>query len=558
MNSRKLVKLFVLCSLFSCLAQAQTKSNRAKPKAPGRQLSVPAKQVSASTKKAAGGQPVQNAQPARAQSKKSQPEVVFARAVKLYQQNKFVEAAPLFYEVSRALNNQPLGLTAKFNFGLCMKKLGLRQTAAFAFINVTKFGDPELKKKAFDNLVSVANSLDEASLLNFALAGASRESLTETGAGVFEYRIGEQHFRNKKYDEAIASFQAALQYRNNWDDAIYSIGMAYLEKRQPLNAIPFFERLVQLNGNLLINNPRWATAILALARSYYQNRQWKDAIYTYRLIPKDNPLYRQTLMELSWALFRAGQLRSALSPLETLHTPYYGQFYDPESLILKSIILLFVCRYEEMGSAISTFETNYTVAYRKILDFLNTRKNPVDYFNEVEAALVTLENIKKTGELKSETNLPFMVMRTILEEHDVKGQVSYLKRLGAERKQLFKLFANSPAILSYGAQIIKGRRYSISRSIGQKVEKHLSDKVLEISDFVSQVDFLKYEKLNGERARERARMQVDFKDRVDSEISRSYYIQNGFRYWPFEGEYWRDELGNYQFVGENACGTIKR
>ncbi len=34
---------------------------------------------------------------------------------------------------------------------------------------------------------------------------------------------------------------------------------------------------------------------------------------------------------------------------------------------------------------------------------------------------------------------------------------------------------------------------------------------------------------------------------------RSFYIQNGYEYWPFQGEYWLDEIGNYYYLGKSRC-----
>ena len=42
-------------------------------------------------------------------------------------------------------------------------------------------------------------------------------------------------------------------------------------------------------------------------------------------------------------------------------------------------------------------------------------------------------------------------------------------------------------------------------------------------------------------------------EQIDEKSDRDYYIQNGFEYWPFRGEYWLDELGNYHYVGTQAC-----
>ena len=35
--------------------------------------------------------------------------------------------------------------------------------------------------------------------------------------------------------------------------------------------------------------------------------------------------------------------------------------------------------------------------------------------------------------------------------------------------------------------------------------------------------------------------------------SRDFFVQNGFEFYPFQGEYWLDELGNYHYVGTQSC-----
>ncbi len=37
-------------------------------------------------------------------------------------------------------------------------------------------------------------------------------------------------------------------------------------------------------------------------------------------------------------------------------------------------------------------------------------------------------------------------------------------------------------------------------------------------------------------------------EQINQENQRDFYIQNGYEYWPFRGEYWLDELGNYHYV----------
>ncbi len=40
---------------------------------------------------------------------------------------------------------------------------------------------------------------------------------------------------------------------------------------------------------------------------------------------------------------------------------------------------------------------------------------------------------------------------------------------------------------------------------------------------------------------------------IDSNIDREFYVQNGFEFYPFKGEFWLDEIGNYHYLGTQSC-----
>lgn len=77
----------------------------------------------------------------------------------------------------------------------------------------------------------------------------------------------------------------------------------------------------------------------------------------------------------------------------------------------------------------------------------------------------------------------------------------------------------------------------------------------ELVDLFEQEGFIRYEMINGKK--EQLKKKVAGKDlpkgQIDEDNSRDYYIQNGYQYWPFRGEYWLNELGNYHYVGTQSC-----
>jgi len=42
-------------------------------------------------------------------------------------------------------------------------------------------------------------------------------------------------------------------------------------------------------------------------------------------------------------------------------------------------------------------------------------------------------------------------------------------------------------------------------------------------------------------------------EQIDEKIDRTFYVQNGYEYYPFQGEYWLDEIGNYHYLGKQSC-----
>ena len=86
--------------------------------------------------------------------------------------------------------------------------------------------------------------------------------------------------------------------------------------------------------------------------------------------------------------------------------------------------------------------------------------------------------------------------------------------------------------------LIKGHLIAINKDLDQLLEQH---------------DFARYEALNAKKENIKKKLGESKKSTIDDAIDREYYIQNGYEYWPFQGEYWLDELGNYHYLGTKSC-----
>lgn len=479
------------------------------------------------------------------------------QGLQFYNNKDYVHAADTLFRVSKAPGTAQQRQQAQFFLGLSFYRMQMKQTAAFPLVQLVREGSPEYKKKALDVLVAIADALDESSLLDYSLAKVTPEQLSETAAGVVYFRFGELALKNGDTDKAISWFRNSIAQKGGSEQALYSLAITHVMRKEVDRAIPLFTQLLDKYEKAPVTDRKKGMAILGLARAYYQAHKWPEAVDLYRRIPKDHPFYRETLMELSWSLFRNGKFRSALSPLHTLHTPYYSSFYDPESLLLHGIILLFSCRFDEIPPLITSFDENYHPAVAKVQEWIQGSRSSQDYFVEIDKAYRTLNYMKKTGDLKVEAQLPFFIMRTLLDEGDVAIEVRYLDKLKKEKQLLQKTFANGPQkkLLAYGLKIVDGRAKASKTRMALRVQEHLKNKVEEFGEFATQFEFLKYETLSGQRTQLKTKIANNNTEgsSVDAQRSREFYIQNGFRFWPFQGEFWRDEMGSYQYVGANTC-----
>ena len=90
---------------------------------------------------------------------------------------------------------------------------------------------------------------------------------------------------------------------------------------------------------------------------------------------------------------------------------------------------------------------------------------------------------------------------------------------------------------------------------GAIARNHLIAMQSELLEFSEQKELVKFEMLKGQRDTIKQRISGrTFEDlSVEENRNRDYYVQNGYEYWPFKGEYWLDELGNYHYLGVQAC-----
>lgn len=477
-----------------------------------------------------------------------------AEALQLAKSGKYAESAKRLFQLSYSPRYRNRRMQIKYILGLALHQLKLNQVAAFQFIGVIKDGNNKYIKQSLEKLSLAADSLGDDTLLNYAISRINVDEFPRTNRDMLFFRIGEYQMRNKQYAAAAQSFNKISRQSSLYSSGKYQEGLAYAEAKQLDRALSSFEELIQNRSQASVTDKAKVAAMMGKARVLYQKKAWDQAIETYREVPRDSEFWHDTLNESSWAMLRSGRFRSALSNFNSLHSAFYEDFYLPESLLLRSIVYLYICKYDEMDKTLSLFSSIYKPVYSQIDRTLQANNDPLKYFNMINDIM----KMSKKGKIdRMSLAIPYIVAQKIVREADFQNSFQYIRRLLQEKKKVRSLpggWANSP-VGQYASKVLKTRIQKAMEKTGKIVRNHLLLVREELVDQIEQEGFARYEMINGRK--ESLKKKIAGKElpdaQVDESTQRDYYIQNGYEYWPFRGEYWLDELGNYHYVGTQSC-----
>jgi tetratricopeptide (TPR) repeat protein len=487
---------------------------------------------------------------------------LLAKAKKLAIAKEYEKSSQLLFSLTRSSRYKKDASQIKYILGLMLMEMGLYQVASFVFYDVisgeirtgrtSKYLRQSLSKLSF-----LSNALDSDVLLKYTISKIKVKDFPREKKDLFYYRLGELRLKEKRFTQAAKIFSRVEADSLVYPKALYKMGLAYSEAKKGGKALAAFNELLEMSENRGVTDTNRVNALISMARVYYQNKKWDKAIEYYRQIPRDTWQWHDSLFEQSWAMLRSGRyFRSALSNFHTLHSAYYDDRYAPESLLLRGMVYLFICRYDEMDKVLNLFDRIYKPVNSRIGRFTSGASSR-SYLDEITKGEVNYQLGRQQKKPKYSTRLPKLVLDEIISSPNIRRNLNYIKALEGEMARVNKLTIDwqTSGIGKYAKRVIEKRMKSTNNVMGKQARNHLRRIKTELRDFFEQSDFLKFEMVSGKK--ESIRKEIAgkgvLKKQITDDESRSYFIGNGFEYWPYQGEYWLDELGNYHYVGVQAC-----
>jgi outer membrane protein assembly factor BamD (BamD/ComL family) len=292
-------------------------------------------------------------------------------------------------------------------------------------------------------------------------------------------------------------------------------------------------------------------AFMQLARIHYEHQQNRYAIFYYDKVPRGGEQWLESLYESSWAHFRIGQYERALGNMITLHSPFFRDEYFPEALILKAVIYYENCRYPEATQIVDEFNRTYLPLHREIEAVLSRNyASPQDYYD----LLADIQ--KKDAKEKGETGkLLERILKLALSDKELAHLNESILELEGEmdaingHRDLFRFSSLAKRL----GEALKAQRDELQARAGIFTKRKLEKERRELAELNYRALAIRAEIGTREKDVLQASLEQGSRIAVVKKYKFSAAVDDEHVFWPYEGEFWRDELGTYQYTLTKGC-----
>ncbi len=383
------------------------------------------------------------------------------------------------------------------------------------------------------------------------------------------YMLGRFKYRNRQYEEAVRLFQRVDRRSDNYVAAQFFTGISFVQKRRSIPAVRSFQRIetaldegvkgVEDEGRLR------DLAYLSMARTYYSasirldpetnvpavdGEKLSAAVKYWNKIDATSEYWLDALFEESWAYFMAGDYPRALGNIHTIQSPYFPNSFYPEADVLKAVIYFANCNYDAATIVVARFNKKYVPIKNELTKILKKYKGG----GQEEAFFKFLNKVRDGNANIDPTIEP--IVANALSDRQLLRNIEYVRILEEEMGR-FKKSPGQFQSSGLGQQVRDALGLARDMAVRRAGE-------LALSRYQRFVDEIQEHLRNGEKiliditSAQRNILDDKIKrGQVSRAESQVYGVVNPDQehiLWPFDGEYWRDELGFYRQVVMSTCG----
>ncbi len=442
---------------------------------------------------------------------------------------------------------------AQFFLAQALEKRGLPVAALVHYARIVQEGKAHpFYLQAVDHLVELQAQLGDQDLIANVLAKAYdagwEQKLEAESAARMRFLVAEVLYRKGEFEPARAMLERVAPASRVGAKSQYLLGLLLADLRYPggpkyAEAVKAFETVLgKQQGKQQDLDRTRQLALLGLARTYYAMRDYRKATETYDRVARFSEFWDQALFENGFARFQNDDYGGALGTLQALHAPQFASAFQPESWILKSEVYYFSCLFDESKASLAAFEEVYLPVAEKLKPLAEGDLPVEDFYRAV------------TNE--RDTRIPKPVLVWARENEHMKAVMAMLQEVDRERGLALGAQAWRGKVGSEIADDIVETEKTLTQIAGQLAKNRVVEAYRNIREFANQAEIIRFETAKAEK--DFLETQFDQKAELAKQVLyRPAMPGENWNYWSFEGEFWIDEIGYYQYTLKKGCPVVK-
>ncbi|MCC6558901.1 MAG: hypothetical protein IT372_38730 [Polyangiaceae bacterium] len=478
-----------------------------------------------------------------------------SRAEALFAAGRFGEAAPGLRRVvaGETGDAEERRQIAQHHLAIALYRLRFPNASLAVFASVAAARGHARRDEALPWLLKLAGELPEPAGAMGAIGlygaaplarfdGAARDELA--------YWQGRDAYARRAFEEAADRLERVSPASPRYVTAELQAGVARVRLRQTGRAARAFgraEAAARRRGDAEAMRLR-DVALLSMGRTYYSTSlhlgesgapsidpaRLRAAVEVYGRVEPWGAAWQESLFEQAWVHFMVADYVRALGNLHSVDAPYFSGRVYPEADTLRALVAFVLCRYDEAT----------TIAARSLRRYLPVRAELAALLagQDGEGAdarrLALLEEVRAGAPRVSPRARPHV--EAALAARDLDAHRDHIRGIDGEIARLARApaaFRASPLGADVADALSLARDIAVSEAAA--LVRARLDRALEELD----APLLDARKILADVAE--ARRDPDLAPVAAEDAPAPLALTGDHEIWPFDGEYWRDEVGHY-------------
>jgi tetratricopeptide (TPR) repeat protein len=501
-----------------------------------------------------------------------------AHGKKLFDAEKWSEAALILKRVVDGQTGDDEGnkQIAQYHLAICLYRLQFYQASYGLFSGIAdkpnhlKFPDTLLwLSKLATQLPEPADIIERVGKYKSDQVARFNNPQQRDLYWQLNYLLGRYKYRNRNYEEAISLFEKVDKKSKYYVQAEFFTGISFVQLRKSVPAVRSFQKIVTAieDGVEGVDDEARMRdlAFLSMARTYYSasvrlddnntptidSNKLSAAVKYWNRVDVASEYWLDALFEQSWAYFMAGDYPHALGNIHTIEAPYFPNSFYPEADILKAVISFTICQYEDATTVVARMKKKYEPIKKQLEAILNRFQgegSEQQFFTFLKDVRAGKANLSK--EIRP-------VVENALSDRQLLLNIEYVRVLDEEGERFKKApasFKSAPIGNDVTDALSLARDVAV-RNAGNLARERYQRNLDELNEHLRDASKILIDITAAERNKLDATIQ---KGQLSKDDSLTYGVVKPDAehvLWPFDGEYWRDELGFYRQVVVSKCAN---